>query len=99
MAKQIVWSPLSEMDFARILEYLNENWDEKVVNQFVDIIENSLNQIAINPKQFPVVHKKKRIRKCVLTKHNTLFYRDSKQQIDVLRIFDTRQNPNNLSFK
>jgi plasmid stabilization system protein ParE len=99
MSKQIVWSPLSEGDFAKILEYLNENWDEKVANQFIDLTENILDQISINPRQFPVIYKKEKIRKCVLTKHNTMFYRDSKTQIDILRIFDTRQDPNTLTFK
>ena len=99
MPKPIIWSPLSESDFAKILEYLNKNWDEKVTNQFVDLTENILKQISINPKQFPVIHKKEKIRKCVLTKHNTLFYRDNKTQVDSLRIYDTRQDPHTLTFK
>jgi len=99
MSKQVVWSPLSESDFSKILEYLNENWDEKVTNQFIDLIENILEQISINPRQFPIIYKKEKIRKCVLTKHNSMFYRDSKNQVDILRIYDTRQDPNTLTFK
>ena len=99
MSKQIVWAPLSESDFAKILEYLNDNWDEKVANQFIDLTENTLAQISINPKQFPVIYKKEKIRKCVLTKHNSMFYRDSKTHVEILRIFDTRQDPNTLTFK
>jgi plasmid stabilization system protein ParE len=98
MSKQIVWSPLSESDLANILKYLNENWDEKVVNQFIDLTENILKQISINPRQFPVIYKKEKIRMYVLTKHNSMFYRVSKTQIDILRIFDTRQDPNTLTF-
>lgn len=82
MSKQIIWSPLSESDFAKILQYLLDNWDEKVAVQFIDLTENILEQIATNPKQFPVIFKKKKIRKCVLTKHNTMFYRVNKTQID-----------------
>jgi plasmid stabilization system protein ParE len=99
MSKQIVWSPVSENDFSGILNYLNKNLGETVAAQFIDLTENFLTQISINPKQFPVIYKKKKIRKCVLTKHNTLYYRDSKFQIDILRIYDTRQDPNNLTFK
>ena len=99
MSKQIVWSPLSENDFSRILDYLNKNWGEKVASQFIDLTESFLRHISINPRQFPVIYKKKRIRKCVLTKHNTLYYRDSKAQIEILRIYDTRQDPDNLTFK
>ena len=98
MPKQIVWSPLSEKDFDNILEYLHKEWDVAVVNKFIDLTDDYLKQIAINPKQFPHIHKKMNIRKCVLTKHNTLFYRESKGQIDILRIYDTRQNPDKLKF-
>jgi plasmid stabilization system protein ParE len=99
MSKQIVWSPLSEDDFSRILDYLNKNWGEKVASQFIDLTESFLTQVAINPRQYPVIYKQKKIRKCVLTKHNTLYYRDSKAQIDILRIYDTRQDPDKLTFK
>ena len=99
MTKPIKWSPLSENDLANILEYLYENWGDKVVNQFIIITENILAQILINPTQFPIIYRKKRIRKCVLTKHNTIFYRDGKKQIEILRIYDTRQDPNNLTYK
>ena len=37
--------------------------------------------------------------KGVLTKHNTLFHRENQTQIEILRIYDTRQNPQKLKFK
>jgi len=99
MNKQIIWSPLSEKDFENILDYLKSNWDKKVVEKFIDITDQLIFQISINPKQYPIINKSKRIRKCVITKHNTLFYRDRKDFIDVLRLFDTRQDPKKLIFK
>jgi plasmid stabilization system protein ParE len=99
MPKQIIWSPLSERDFENILEYLYNEWDEKVAIKFIDIIDILIKQISINPKQFPYINKNKKVRKCVITKHNTLFYRDRKEHIDILRIYDTRQNLKNLKFK
>ncbi len=99
MSKQIVWSPSAESDFANILKYLQENWEERVANQFIDLTEDILEQISINPRQFPLIYKKEKIRKCVLTKHNTLFYRVCNSSVDILRIYDTRQDPNTLTFK
>jgi len=98
MAKSVIWSPLSEKDFSNILEYLNKNWGNKVAVNFIDLTEDILNQISVNPKQFPICYKKKKIRKCVLTKHNTLFYRDGKTNVEILRIFDTRQDPDTFTF-
>jgi plasmid stabilization system protein ParE len=98
MPKPIIWSPLSENDFANILDYLDKNWEPKVASKFIELIENNINQISINPKQFPICFKRKRIRKCVLTKHNSLFYRDGKTYVEILRIYDSRQDPNTLTF-
>jgi plasmid stabilization system protein ParE len=98
MPKHIIWAPLAENDFAAILEYLNNNWDSSVAINFIDLTNNVIDQIAVNPKQYPIILKRKRIRKCVLTKHNFLFYRDSRSQIEILRIYDTRQDPDSLKF-
>ena len=44
MPKQIIWSPLSQNDFLAILDYLKENWDNKVVQGFIEITASSLSQ-------------------------------------------------------
>jgi len=98
MLKPIIWSPLSENDFENTLDYLDNKWGNKIASNFIELTENILNQIAINPRQFPIFYKRKKVRKCVLTKHNSLFYRDGKTQIEILRIYDTRQDPNTLTF-
>lgn len=99
MHKPIIWSPSSENDFANILDYLFKNWGDHVALQFINMTDVILSQISNNPRQFPIIYKRKKIRKCVLTKHNTLFYRNSKTNIEILRIYDTRQYPDNLIFK
>jgi plasmid stabilization system protein ParE len=98
MPKSIIWSPLSEKDFISILNYLQTNWNKKVLGDFIKITEIAIGQIAENPTQFPLIDKKKQVRKCVITKHNTLFYRDRRDNIDILRIFDVRQDPHKLNF-
>jgi plasmid stabilization system protein ParE len=98
MHRILIWSPLAEKDFVNILEYLHENWGEKVLENFIEITDESINQIIINPKQFPIIKKKEKIRKCVLTKQNTLFYNFGRQSINILRIYDTRQDPKKLKF-
>jgi plasmid stabilization system protein ParE len=98
MPKHITWSPLAEHDLSTILNYLDQNWGKKVAANFIDLTDSFIIQISINPKQFPFIHKRKGIRKCVLTKHNTLFYRDRRSMVEILRIYDTRQDPNTLTF-
>ena len=73
MPKPIIWSPLSVSDIENIIEYLNESWNKQVVSNFLDEVALLLNQIALHPRQFPVVNKKLKVRKCVVTKHNSIF--------------------------
>lgn len=96
MPKQVIWSPLAEQDLDSLLNYLHTAWNDSVVNQFLDELEFLIKQISTNPHQFPLAHKKKKVRKCVISKHNSLFYREAKQEIQILRLFDTRQHPGKL---
>lgn len=52
---------------------LNREWGRRGVNNFMDVTFRLIEQIAVNPKQFPMIYKKHKVRKCVLTKQNTLF--------------------------
>lgn len=99
MSRQIIWSPTSEGEFSDILDYLHRKWGNKVANQFIDKLDQSIRLISFNPELFPLTNGELGIRKCVITKHNTLFYRYSENKIEIIRIFDSRQNPDSLTFK
>ena len=98
MVKKIIWSTESEQDFSKILAYLETKWDNSAAINFIDLIDLLLRQISTTPIQYPLINKKLNIRKCVITKHNSLFYRNRRDYIELLRIFDTRQDPDKLSF-
>lgn len=94
--KRIIWSPSAQSDLENIIDYLMYSWGKKVTSKFLNRMTNLTRQIAINPEQYPVIHQKLNIRKCVLTKQNTHFYRMKNNQVEIIRIYDTRQNPKNL---
>ena len=98
MRKEIVWSPLSEKDLEQLLAYLNIEWNVGVVNRFLDELDRIVTLIANTPQLFPCVHKKKKIRKCIISKHNSLYYRIRRNHIEILRLFDNRQHPSKLHF-
>jgi plasmid stabilization system protein ParE len=54
--------------------------------------------ISENPKLFPIVHNDLKIRKCVISKQNILFYREVHKNIEIVRLFDSRQDPKKLNF-
>ena len=99
MPKPIIWSPQSEKDLGKILDYIAVKWDASVSIKFLNLVNCLVDQISGNPKQYPLIHKQLNIRKCVITKHNNLYYRNKRSFIELLRIFDNRQDPEKLEFR
>lgn len=91
--KEIVWTEIAESDLDAVLLYLERKWMQKVIDRFKSKLRDTIDQILQNPKQFPFLNKKQRFRKCVVTKHNTIIYKEFGTHIVLLRLFDTRQNP------
>lgn len=98
MHREIIWSPLAEEDLGNTLEYLSVNWNQKVIIRFLNKIDFVTNQISKIPNQYPIINKKLQVRKCVVTKQNTLFYREIERRIEILRLYDTRQDPKKIIF-
>ncbi|SRR6056297_2114535 len=94
--KKIIWSPDAKEDLENITDYLMFQWGIEVTAKFLFHTDKIIVQLAKNPKQYPIFSCQKRIRKCVLTKQNTIFYRLKDEKVEIVRIFDTRQNPAKL---
>lgn len=94
--RKIIWSPSAKQDLENITDYLMHEWGNRIVLKFLKKLDWILSQIEINPKQYPLIHSKFKLRRCVLTKQNALYYRIKKGDIEIVRIFDTRQDPERL---
>lgn len=80
----------------KLFDYLLEQWSPKVKNEFVEKLDNCIQIIKRQPEIFPESHKRKGLRKCVVTKQTTLYYSFNAKRINVVTIFDTRQDPEKL---
>jgi plasmid stabilization system protein ParE len=98
MARQITWSQLARTDFISILEYLSIEWNPKVVSRFINETDTLIRPISRHPSQFPLINKSLNVRKCVISRQNTIYYRASGSTIEIIRIFDSRQDPDKLKF-
>jgi len=94
--EHVIWSPSAQSDIENVTDYLMHKWGVKVVERFLYRLRKLIKQISINPKQYLLIYSKLNIRKCVITKQNTLYYRIKDRQIEIIRIFDTRQDPGKL---
>tara|TARA_B100000809_G_C15000088_1_gene481253 strand:+ start:709 stop:1005 length:297 start_codon:yes stop_codon:yes gene_type:complete len=98
MIKQIIWSPAAEKDAEQILDFINTKWSKRVAAKFLNKLDDNIRLISEDPKLFPIIEDNLGVRKCVVTKQNSLFYRISDETIEIIRLFDTRQNPKSLTF-
>jgi len=75
---------------------LEANWTEKELSKLSIEIEKTLELISINPELFPTTRNKKSVRRVVITKHNTLYYRKNKKTVEILSFFSNSKKPNKL---
>lgn len=97
---KVTWSARSKITYFKVLDYLEHNWSKKEIVQFSQRTEIVIRAIKRNPGIFPVSSKHKEIRRAIIDKNNSLFYKVNKysNKIYLLTFFDNRQNPNNLEF-
>lgn len=94
--KSIIISPQAKEDLNNILLYLSQNWTQKVVDDFLKKLEIFYYLVSIKPRLFGYFDKQKNIRKYVITKQNIIYYRNKKKEVQIITVFDTRQQPSKL---
>ncbi len=97
---KIIWTRTAKLSFAGILDYLNENWTQREIDNFADETRNVILQIQKNPLMYIASSNAKNIRKGFVNKKVSLFYRVSKRkkEITLLMFWDNRQNPESLKY-
>jgi len=96
MSRKVIISNLATKKLESLFEYLVNKWSVKVKNEFIAKLDKSIHLIKKQPKSFPSSEKEIGLRKCVITKQTTLYYRFDDKTIKIVTIFDTRQHPKKL---
>ncbi|WP_310377489.1 type II toxin-antitoxin system RelE/ParE family toxin [Flavobacterium sp.] len=89
--RKVNFSETAVKNLEDIKFYLISKWAERIYENFKNKLKENINLIATNPEAFP--KSDKNIFKCVLIKQITIFYRFNSTEIQILSLFDTRQNP------
>ena len=100
MAVVISWSDQAKKTYAGNIEYLIDAWSEKEVKKFVLRSQYVVLNIEGNPKLYSVSNKRKNIRKAVVNKQITLYYRyfPTKKMVVLLSFWNTLQDGKKLKF-
>ncbi|MCF8226738.1 MAG: type II toxin-antitoxin system RelE/ParE family toxin [Bacteroidales bacterium] len=97
---KISWTPTARKTYFKVLDHLAEEWTKREVENFINEVESLLDQIKSNPEMFQASRKKKNVRKGLITKHNTLYYRikPRKKELELITFWDNRQDPKKLAY-
>lgn len=93
---KLVWSDEAIKNLKGIIGYLENNWTQKEIKKFVKLLDKQLALITNNPFLFAQSGHSKEIRKSVLSKQTTIYYRIDANDIRIITLFDNRQNPNKI---
>jgi len=97
MVKPVLLTHHAKADLDSITLYLFKNWKLSVLENFLALYEAKIRIIAEYPSRYPFIHQSSGLRKAVLTKHNIILYREKPEHIEVISIFDTRQDPGKIN--
>tara|TARA_R110001599_G_scaffold335402_7_gene552367 strand:+ start:21145 stop:21447 length:303 start_codon:yes stop_codon:yes gene_type:complete len=96
LSRKVFLSKTAEKKLDKLFEYLITEWSVKVKTDFVEKLDSSIEIIKNQPEMFPESKKGEGLRKCVITKQTILYYRYNSKRINIVTLFDTRQNPKKL---
>ena len=94
--KPVIISPQAKQDIESTILYLEKNWNQKVIDNFLLKIETFCTIVSINPHVFGYYSKSRNIRNYAVTKQHVIYYRNKRNAVEVITVFDSRQSPSIL---
>lgn len=93
---QVIISENAQRKIENVFQYLEQEWSEKIKDDFKKKLSKHVEYLKQNPYMFPASQVKKDIRKCVITKHNKMYYRVKENEVEIITLHDTRSDPESL---
>ncbi len=96
---KLIWSAEALNNLKGIIDYLEHRWTQKEIKKFAQLLDHQLNLIENNPLLFAESDKSNGLRKSVLSRQTTIYYRIINYEIHIMTLFDNRRNPIKLREK
>ena len=96
---KIIWTDHALEELNETFQYLQSNFSDKEISRLANKIESILGYISTYPRLYPETSRHQGVRRAVISKFNTLYYRVyvKKKQIEILSFFSNRKDPEKLS--
>jgi len=89
---KVFLSPLAERKLEILLNYITVEWGIGPKNKYIAEFKRTLDQVSSFPKSCPESLRIKGLRKCIVTKQSSFYYRIKNSEIEIITIFDNRQD-------
>jgi plasmid stabilization system protein ParE len=94
--RKLIWSNEALLSLKEIIEYLETNWTKTEIKNFARLLDKHLKLLQINPFLYPKDPALHNLRKAVISKQISIYYRITSTEIHIISLFDNRQNPQRL---
>ena len=92
---QIVWSDDAVADYHQNIDFLLEKWSVQVAVEFMEDVETIIELVERQPEKYPLTDYQG-IRKAVVRKQITLFFRLKDETIHLIQFWNNYQDPERL---
>jgi plasmid stabilization system protein ParE len=102
MVYKVSWTLKALESYISNIRYLETKWTEREVKKFITTVEKKIKNLSSQPGIGSARNKKQRnIRHTVIHKRVSLIYRYKpvKKEVELLRFWNTYQNPKKLKVK
>lgn len=89
---KVHWTENALKELSNTVYYLEQNFTLKELNKLAIEIEKIILIISKNPNTFKEINPNNNVRKIVILKYNTMFYRVKNESIEILSFFSNRQD-------
>ena len=93
--RKVVISKRATYELEDLFDFLDYKQTVSIRKKVAQKLNNHIEKIRLNPELFPKSNLRN-TRKCVISKQITLYYDFDDKNLNILRVFDTRQDPNKI---
>ncbi len=89
---KIFWTDEAINNLEDTLDYLNDRWTQREIDNFKNRLSKQIGLIKQNPGLFPISQYNSRLRRAVLSRQTTIFYEVTGQIIYLVYLFNNNQD-------
>ena len=93
---KLIWSNEALVGFKDIINYLERKFSEKDISKFAKKFDKQLKIIRTSPKSFPLSPNSNSVRRTIVAKLTSIYFKIDGDTINIVSISDNRKNPDKI---